>query len=133
MEEHPLFAALNAEKNPLLKKKKNDLLKMCKERDIPGEYDDDIEDLAFLVHRYDINAEMTAGEIEEAFTKLGINPGENKNNNLLILVTYELALVDLIDADEDEITELCQEYKISKDGKELEALVVELAVSMVNQ
>jgi len=133
MEEHPLFAAFNAEKNPLLKKKKNDLLKMCKERDIPGEYEDDVEDLAFLIHRYDENSKLTAPELEEAFDKLGINPGNKKEDNLLILVTYELALVDLIDAEPEDINELCAEYKVDKADKEHEALVVEIAVKMVNQ
>jgi hypothetical protein len=133
MEEHPLFAAFNAEKNPLLKKKKNDLLKMCKERKIPGEYEDEIEDLAFLIYRYDKNKELSNQEIEEAFDKLGINAGPNKDDNLLILVTYELALVDLIDAEQEDLDELCREYNVSKDGKENETLAVELAVKMVNQ
>lgn len=133
MEEHPLFAAFNAEKNPLLKKKKNDLLKMCKERNIPGEYEDDVEDLAFLIHRYDENSKLTKEEIEEAFDKLGINPSVKKEDNLLILVTYELALVDLIDAEPEDIDELCREYNVEKKDKEHETLVVELAVNMVNQ
>ena len=133
IEEHPLFAALEPKNNKYLGMKKNNLLKLCKEAKIDAERDDNDEDLAFLLYRLDENRKMTAEEVTGALEDLGIKTAHNKDHNLLLMVTYELALIDLIEADQEEIDELVSEFELETADKEREELIVEICVSIVNQ
>lgn len=132
-EDHPIFEAFNKEKNKFLSMKKNQLLKLCKEKKIDAQRDDNDEDLAFLLYRLDENNKMIAPDLEKALEDLGIKTAQNKENNLLLMITFELALIDLLEAEEDEITELCEEFEIDRTDKEPSELVVEVSVAIVNQ
>lgn len=133
MEDHPLFQAFDEKHNKYIGMKKNTLLKLCKDNKIDAERSDNDEDLAFLLYRLDENKKMNAEEILAALDELGINPGQNKEHNLLLMITYELALVDLLEAEEEELLELCNEYVIQDEGKDREELIVEISVAIVNQ
>jgi len=131
MTENPLYMALDPKKNKYLGLPKNKLLKYCKDKNIDAEYDDDAEDLSFLLYRYEENEKMTFEELQAAVDSVGLESTDRQHDNLMILVTYELALLDLMDCEREELEELCDEYEIDFEGKEDDQLIVDLAIALL--
>lgn len=132
MTENPLFEALDPKVNKYLSQTKNKLLKLCKDKNIEADYEDEVEDLAFLLFRYEENSKMSYDETIEAVNSVGLNPTERQHDNLMILVTYELALVDLMDADRLELEDMCGDFGIEFKDREDDELIVDIAIALLN-
>lgn len=132
MTENPLFVALDPKVNKYLGQTKNKLLKLCKDKNIEADYEDEVEDLAFLLFRYEENAKMSYEETIEAVTSVGLNATDRQHDNLMILVTYELALVDLMDADRIELEDMCGDFGIEFKDREDDELIVDIAIALLN-
>lgn len=132
MNENPLFVALDPKTNKYLALPKNKLLKMCKDKNIEADYEDEIEDLAFLLFRYEENAKMNFDEVLNAVESVGLNATDRLHDNLMLLITYELALIDLMDADRAELEDMCGDFGIEFKDREDDELIVDIAIALLN-
>lgn len=133
MNENPLYMAIDPKVNKYLGVPKNKLLKLCKEKNIEADYDDEAEDLAFLLFRYEENAKMSYQEAKDAVTSVGLTASDKMHDNLMLLVTYELALLDLMEADREELEELCDELGIEFAEREDDELIVDIAIAFLEK
>lgn len=127
--QHALFSALDSSINNYLSFSKNDLIKLCKQHGIEADYNHNENDLAFLIYRLEQVENMKIEELENAIVQLGFK-NTNKKKNQIQLVTFELCLVDLIDSEESEIVDLCNEYEVEHEGLIKDEIVITLAVAM---
>ncbi len=127
--DNPLLAALEESTNTYLSFSQKDLIKLCKKQDIPAEYSDNSEDLAFLLFRLEQALKMSAIKLKESLEALGLT-SKSKKKDAMKLITFELCLVDLLTTEEDELIELCKEYKIERGGSDNDQALVQIAVKM---
>jgi len=127
--DNPFASAFEKSENKYLALDKKELIKLCKAKDIPAEYGNELEDLAFLLFRLDYVSNMSAKDLTSALEGLGF-PSKSKKVDAIQLITFELCLVDLINSDERDISSLCQEYEVLADNLTSDEVLLKLAVQM---